>query len=37
VTLTLEGREGLEEHWARLDAIRRGAKALKTLKPLRTV
>jgi DNA-binding transcriptional ArsR family regulator len=36
VTLTLEGREGLEEHWVRLDAIRRGARALKTLKPLGT-
>jgi DNA-binding transcriptional ArsR family regulator len=33
VRLTHEGREGLEEHWARLDAIRRSARRWK---PLRT-
>lgn len=31
--LTIEGREGLEEHWTRLDAIRRTSKRWK---PLRT-
>lgn len=31
--LTPEGREGLEEHWKRLEAIKRSAKAWK---PLRT-
>jgi DNA-binding transcriptional ArsR family regulator len=29
VRLTPEGREGLEEHWARLETIRKGAKRLK--------
>jgi DNA-binding transcriptional ArsR family regulator len=33
VGLTLEGREGLEEHWKRLEAIRRSAR---TWKPVRT-
>ena len=32
VALTLEGREGLDEHWSRLVAILRGAKALKSLR-----
>ena len=31
--LTPEGREGLDEHWSRLEAIRRGAR---TWKPVRT-
>ena len=30
--LTLEGREALKEHWDRLERIRKGARALKTLK-----
>lgn len=30
--LSLEGREALEEHWKRLDAIRKTAKALKPVK-----
>ena len=30
--LTLEGREALKEHWDRLERIRKGAKALRTLK-----
>ena len=30
--LTLEGREALREHWDRLERIRKGAKALRTLK-----
>lgn len=30
--LSLEGRDALREHWARLETIRKGAKALKTLK-----
>jgi DNA-binding transcriptional ArsR family regulator len=30
--LSLEGREALKEHWKRLEDIRAGAKALKTLK-----
>ena len=30
--LSLEGREALEEHWKRLEAIRKSAKALKPLK-----
>ena len=30
--LTLEGREALKEHWDRLERIRKGAKALTTLK-----
>lgn len=29
VRLTPEGREGLEEHWGRLEAIRKAAKRLK--------
>ena len=32
IALTLEGREGLNDHWSRLEAIRRGAKALKSLR-----
>jgi DNA-binding transcriptional ArsR family regulator len=32
VMLTLEGREGLAEHWKRLDAIRRGTKTWRPLK-----
>ena len=32
VMLTLEGREGLEEHWKRLDAIRRTAKTWRPAK-----
>jgi hypothetical protein len=27
--LTPEGREGLDEHWKRLEAIRRGARTWK--------
>lgn len=30
--LTPEGREGLEEHWKRLDAIRRGARSWRPAK-----
>jgi|SRR5687768_18255426 DNA-binding transcriptional ArsR family regulator len=30
--LSLEGREALKEHWKRLESIRQGARALKTLK-----
>jgi DNA-binding transcriptional ArsR family regulator len=30
--LSLEGREALREHWKRLESIRQGARALKTLK-----
>ena len=30
--LSHEGREALEEHWKRLDAIRRTARAMKPLK-----
>ena len=30
--LSAEGREALEEHWQRLDAIRKGARAMKALK-----
>lgn len=30
--LSREGREALEEHWKRLENIRQGARALKTLK-----
>ncbi len=30
--LTAEGREGLEEHWKRLDAIRRGARTWRPVK-----
>ena len=30
--LTPEGREALKEHWDRLERIRKGAKALRTLK-----
>ena len=33
VMLTPEGREGLDEHWKRLEAIRRGAR---TWRPVRT-
>lgn len=33
VLLTPEGREGLEDHWTRLDALKR---ATKVWKPLRT-
>ena len=32
VMLTPEGREGLQEHWERLDAIRRSARQLKALR-----
>ena len=32
VMLTPEGREGLREHWERLDAIRGSARQLKSLK-----
>jgi DNA-binding MarR family transcriptional regulator len=32
VRLTPEGREGLDEHWKRLDAIRRGTKTWRPLK-----
>lgn len=30
--LTPEGREGLDEHWKRLDAIRRGARTWRPVK-----
>ena len=30
--LTLEGREALKEHWDRLERIRKGTRALRTLK-----
>jgi DNA-binding MarR family transcriptional regulator len=30
--LTLEGREALQEHWDRLETIRKGARKLKFLK-----
>jgi DNA-binding transcriptional ArsR family regulator len=30
--LTPEGREGLEQHWKRLDAIRRGARSWRPAK-----
>jgi hypothetical protein len=30
--LTLEGREALQEHWHRLETIRKGARKLKFLK-----
>jgi hypothetical protein len=33
VMLTLEGRQGLDEHWNRLDAIRRGARTWRPAKP----
>lgn len=29
VMLTPEGREGLDQHWARLDALKQAARALK--------
>jgi DNA-binding transcriptional ArsR family regulator len=32
VMLTLEGRQGLDEHWNRLDAIRRGARTWRPAK-----
>ena len=32
VMLTPEGREGLDEHWKRLDAIRRGARTWRPAK-----
>jgi DNA-binding transcriptional ArsR family regulator len=35
VRLTPEGREGLEEHWRRLESVRRGARLLK-LKPVKS-
>jgi DNA-binding transcriptional ArsR family regulator len=32
IMLTRQGREGLEEHWARLETIRRAARRLKPLR-----
>jgi DNA-binding transcriptional ArsR family regulator len=32
ISLTREGRKGLDEHWARLETIRRAAKRLKPLR-----
>jgi hypothetical protein len=32
VRLTPEGREGLKEHWERLESVRQGARLLKPLK-----
>ena len=32
VMLTMEGRQGLDEHWKRLDAIRRGARTWRPAK-----
>lgn len=32
IRLTLEGREGLTEYWARLERVRKGMRAFKSLK-----
>ena len=34
IMLTPEGRQGLSEHWARLDAIRRSGGVIEPLKAL---